>query len=325
MALINHYDDIIPQRQRSGNFFKLEDSCKDDLAHIAFENVFKIFTRGCRKQTGDISSIECCGNLRIQINAVRYNQHGGVIQLRQMRHFLCCKHHQQRLTATLKMPDQTLLDLVLQHTLNNQICTFVLLISADNLNFAVSLIRGVQGKEAEDIHNLCRCDHVRNADPHIFQGAFILMVGCMPGAPHGAGHIDRAITIALTLRGKVKDAGNKHLRNHPLIVCNVIGSVQPSDGTAHRCFQFANGNRNAVDQQNDVEATATIYAREDPLIGYHTFILIQGAICLSSKDVYGYMLTILTKGERVLFENQLLKDLILCNQIVRTGRQNNIA
>ena len=170
------------------------------------------------------------------------------------------------------MPNQAFLGITGYHTIHNQVCALKLLITADDLVFPIFFVGGKHGEELEDVHNPFRSDHILHADLNISQAAFGFMCGSMPWAPHIYRHIDRAVTVALTFGGKVKYISYEHPRNAFFVSGDIIGTVQPGDGVTNRSLQFADGYRETVDQQNNVQPLAVFLLGVYPLIGDHIFV-----------------------------------------------------
>ena len=63
------------------------------------------------------------------------------------------ENHQQRLAGPLKMPDEAFLRAARHHAFDDLVAGFVLLVAADQLNFALVPIRGEHGEMMEDAQN----------------------------------------------------------------------------------------------------------------------------------------------------------------------------
>ena len=146
------------------------------------------------------------------------------------------------------MPNKTFLRVSGANTIDDHVGTFILLIAGDNLILAILAVSSVQGEELEQVHDLILCDHVHHADLYSGKGAVRFILGRVPRAIFRCGHADRPIPITLALSSKVEHVGHEHLRNALFIFVDVLCTIQPSNGSADRRFQLADGKREAVYQ-----------------------------------------------------------------------------
>ena len=220
------------------------------------------------------------------------------------------------------MPDQALLRVSGFHTLHDQICTFILLIAANDLVFSIFLICSKQCEELENVHDLPRLHHICNTDLDIGQRSFDLVVRCVPRTPHIDRHTDRTVAEHLTLGRKVEYICYEHRCNALLVVCDVTCTIKPCDRTADGRFQLTNSNREAVDEQNNIKAVSAFLHRVNPLIRHD--ILVQSEVLLRhcAKETDRNHSAVLAKRIRVFLKNELFEDFILCDEIMRLHREN---
>ena len=215
------------------------------------------------------------------------------------------------------MPNQALLRITSLHTVDDQIRSFILLITAHDLDLAVVLIGGKQREVPEQIEDNLVTEHAGKAVLYFEKIAFFMGDTGIPRSPKRHRRTDGTIAIALAVRSEVEDIGHKHLRDGFLIFQDVLRAIHPADGWAHRRLHLANGNREAIDQQHDVQPLAAMRLRIYPLVGDDKLVIVR-IIVVEEPDADGT--AILVKREGVFFKNELLEPLILRDQIVRLHR-----
>ena len=141
MGLIAHEDNIAAIREFLANITKFKDRGNEDFSLVLFKEVNKrLFAIGSC-QVGNIHIIKVGRDLGLKVQTVIYNDHCRGLQFRLHAELLCGKDHEQRFTRSLEMPDESLLRESGLNTLHNSICTLILLITANDLDFAVFLVR----------------------------------------------------------------------------------------------------------------------------------------------------------------------------------------
>ena len=170
------------------------------------------------------------------------------------------------------MPNKSLLRFSFKHSLNDSICTFKLLITANNFILSMLLVCCKQGKEPENIHNNLRFNHICDGLLHMNQCAFSLVSFRMPRSPNSKGRIDRTISIAFSFGCKVEDVRHKHLRNTLFVSENISGTIHPRNCFSYGSFQLSDCNRESVYQKHNVKSLSAFSFRIYPLIGDDIFI-----------------------------------------------------
>ena len=89
----------------------------------------------------------------VEVDSVDDDQHGGIAQFRVQPQLLRGEHHQQRLARSLEVPDQALLDLTFDHSLDDQVRALVLLVAEDDLDAAVFFVGGEDGEVLQDVQH----------------------------------------------------------------------------------------------------------------------------------------------------------------------------
>jgi len=180
------------------------------------------------------------------------------------------------------VPDQALFGAAIDHAIDHPVGCLILLIAADDLDAPVFLVGGEQGEVLQNIQQDFRPEHAFDRSFHALQisffhaSGFILHTAIVPRPPDIDGHPHRTIAKALAFGGKREDVGRKHLRRALLIpVMNVAGAVHPGHRRAHRRFGLTDHQRNAVYQQDNVEAPAAFLDRIHPLVGDHVIVVAQ--------------------------------------------------
>jgi hypothetical protein len=156
VRFIHQHHDILAVVEHAIDLAKFKDGGDDNLARILAQQPLQFLARFGLDQIGDIGGMEGSADLGIQVDAVDHDQHGGVAQRGLHAQLLGGEHHQQRLAAALKMPDQALFGSALQHAPHDGIGGFVLLVAAHDLHPALAFVGGEQGKVGQDIQ-----DHFR--------------------------------------------------------------------------------------------------------------------------------------------------------------------
>ena len=193
------------------------------------------------------------------------------------------------------MPEQPFFRVPRFYSLNNQVCSLILLIPADNFIFPIFFVRGKHGKKLKNIHDFLWCYHVCHIEHYIGQASLALIFRSMPGSPAACRHAYRAIPVTFSFCGKVKDIGDKHPRNTFFVCPNIIRSVQPGNGVSHRCFQLPHCYGKTIDQKHNVQPFAMISGGINPLVRYYVFILGQFLSGHRSKKTNRDHSTVLSK------------------------------
>ena len=215
------------------------------------------------------------------------------------------------------MPNQAFFRITGLHTVDDQIRALILLIAAHDFDLAVVLIGGEEREVPEQIEDNLVTEHAGKAALHLEEIALFMGNTGIPRPPERHRRTDGAIAIALAVRGEVEDIGHKHLRDGFLIFQNVLRAIYPADGGANRGLHLANGNREAIDQQHDVQPLAAMRLWIYPLVGDDKLVVVR-IIVVEEPDADGT--AILVKREGVFFKDELLEPLVLRDQIVRLHR-----
>ena len=239
MRFIHHNNDIGSRIEHLVHFIEEENRCDKYFSGIALEKLNKAFLVFCDLKIWHTGGAECRIKLRFQINAIQNNHNGGVAQVAHHAKFLRSKDHQQRLAATLEVPNEALLRIAGANALNDSVCSFILLITADNLVLLILLIGREQRKVTEDIQNDLFFRHCAYAALNIGQCALTLVIRRVPWTPMRHIGLHGSIAIAFALGSKVKDIGYKHLRDTLLVIKNVLSAINPGDGFVNRSLDFA--------------------------------------------------------------------------------------
>ena len=88
----------------------------------------------------------------------------------------------------------------------------------------------------------------------------------------------------LSLAGKAKDVRYEHLRDALLIMHDISSTISPCHLWTNRGLSLANNHRNAIDDEHQIKALASLLAQSGvlPLIGNDTAVLILLAILILS-------------------------------------------
>ena len=84
--------------------------------------------------------------------------------------------HQQRFAAALEMPDQALLWITLHHAVDDLVGGEILLVTADDLDAAVLLVRGEQREVLQDVEHDLGPEHALDCRLHVVQLTFRLVL-----------------------------------------------------------------------------------------------------------------------------------------------------
>ena len=272
VCFVDHNDDVVTSIKFAADFTKLKDGSDEYFTHIATEEGKQFFLRGCTCKIRNVGSVERGSNLCLKVNAVVHNNHCRILEFWNHTQLLSCKHHQQRLSGTLEMPDQAFFGIPGHNTVDDHICTFKLLIAADDFVFAILFVRCKHGEELEDVHYLFGRNHIFDADLHIGKAALSFVGCCMPRAPHVNGHVNRTVSIAFPFGSEVEHIRYEHSRDAFLVSGDVTGSVQPCDCAADGSLKLTNGNRETIDKENNIESLSTFGLRVYPLICDDVFV-----------------------------------------------------
>ena len=108
VGLVHQHDDVLALVQRPVSLGELEDGGDDDLARVLAQQRLQLLARLGLDQVGDVAGVEGGADLRVQVDAVDHDQHGGVAQGGLQAQLLGGEDHQQRFAAALEVPDQSL-------------------------------------------------------------------------------------------------------------------------------------------------------------------------------------------------------------------------
>ena len=217
------------------------------------------------------------------------------------------------------MPYKTLLGFTSLNTLYNKVCAFVLLITAHNFKFSKLFISRENSEITEDIEYSFMLKHCHKASLNIGKCALILTFRHMPRAPVGYFGIYGTITETFTFGGKVEKIGYKHSRDTFFIIKNILSTINPRYSFTCSGLDFANDNRETVNQQYYIKTFSALYLRIYPLICNniavfsHFLFGAQTKICNRNKTM------IFAKRKRILFKYLIFKLLVYSNEISSTS------
>ena len=160
MGLIAHEDDIAAVGELFGDITKFENGGDEDLPLVLFEEINQFLFAGSTSQIGNIHIIEVGSNLGLKIQTVVHDYDGRGFEFRLHAELLGCKYHEQGLTTSLEVPDETFLGIPRFHSLYDGICAFVLLVATDDLNLAMLLVCRIKSEEPHDVQHLCWLHHL---------------------------------------------------------------------------------------------------------------------------------------------------------------------
>ena len=151
MRLIHHHDNVRPNIQRSAGLGKLVDGGNQYLAHVLPKQRLQLLARSHSQHVGDVGRVECSGDLRIQVDTVHHDDDRGASQLWMHAKLQSGEDHQQRLAATLEMPDQAFLRIPGDYAGNDLVGGEVLLVAADDLDAAMFVVCGEERKVLSNV------------------------------------------------------------------------------------------------------------------------------------------------------------------------------
>ena len=150
---------------------------------------------------------------------------------------------------------------------------------------------------------------------NVFNGSFCFNLSFKPRSPFSEWCSYAAIAEGLTFGSKVEDVRNKHLRDALLVTEDVIGTICPCDTAAYRALDFAEHQRDTIDEENDIKALASLCAGFGihPLIGNHAVVVLHVFVIEEgNRDV----IAILSERITILLEYEFLESLVGGNQIM---------
>ena len=213
------------------------------------------------------------------------------------------------------MPNKALFRFTINDTLDQKVCAFILLVTANYLKLTKLLICRENGEITENIQNSFVLNHRSNAALHIGKSSFILAFRYMPGTPVGYATVDSTITETLAFCSKVKDIGNKHAGNALFIIQNILGTVDPGNSFAGSSLDLTDYDGETVDQQNDIQPFAALYLGINPLICDHITVLSHLFFRTHSEVCNRDETVVLTKGESILLEDLIFEFLVKGDKI----------
>ena len=149
--------------------------------------------RGHADHVRHVGGVEGGGDLRVQVDAVHHDDDRGIAELRDASAASARQRPSERLAAALKMPDEALFRLALDHALDDLVRREILLVAADDLDAPVLLVRGEEGEVLQDVEHHFGPEHALHRRLHVVQLAFLLVLLVAPRAPHLDGHADGAV------------------------------------------------------------------------------------------------------------------------------------
>ena len=109
------------------------------------------------------------------------------------------ENHQERLTATLEMPNEALLRVTFHHSVHDLVGSEVLLIPANHLDAPVLLIRCEDGEALKNVQHYFGPEHAFHRGFNVMELSLFLVLLVAPGSPHINGHPDRPIAETFAL------------------------------------------------------------------------------------------------------------------------------
>ena len=268
VGFVHHDDHIAAFAKSLRHVSELENRGDQDLPLVVLEESNQFLLATGRGQIGNIGAHEVRRDLCFQVNTVIDDDHGRGLQSFLHTEFLRGKDHQQGFPAALEMPDQSLLRIPVQDALHDRVRAFVLLITADDFDLAEFPVSGVDGEIAHDVYDACRLHQGNERLRDKSQRSLAVVFRLVPWAPFGQRGTDGGVAECLAFRRERQDIWHKHLGNALFVALNILRSVRPAHAGADRRFQFADDERQTVDQKNQVQTFAAFAAGfwETPLI-----------------------------------------------------------
>ncbi len=193
VRLVDHDDNVVPLVEHAVRLGEFEDGRDDDLARVLAQQLLQLGAGLRLDQVGDVRGVERGADLRIQVDAVHDDDHGGRTQSRLQPQLLRGEDHEQRLARPLKVPDQPLARRALDHTLHDLVGGVVLLVAADDLEAALLLVGGEEGEVCQDIQDDVRAQQGLNRLADVAQAGGRQIFVCAPGTPQFDRHADSAV------------------------------------------------------------------------------------------------------------------------------------
>ena len=159
--------------------------------------------------------------------------------------------------------------IALDHALDDLVGGLVLLVAADDLDAAVLLVGGEEGEVLQDVQHHLGPEHALDRGLDVVQLRLPRWFSVVaPRAPHLDGHADGAVAEQLALGGKGEDVRHEHGRHLLLVdLVDLEGAVEPGHGAARGRLGLADDQRQAVDQEDHVEALLHRAGLVGPLVG----------------------------------------------------------
>ena len=299
VCLVHQHDDVRAGVEQPLRLAKLENGRDDDLAAVLAQQLRQFLARLRLNQIGNVGGVEGGADLRVQVDAVHGDDHGGVAQARLHAQLLRGEDHEQRFARPLKMPDQPFLGRAGQHALHDAVGPIVLLIAADDLEPALLLVRGKEREVGEDVEQHVGPQQRRHAALQFGETA-----ACIPGTPQRNvvlhrtfcgvpgtylpttrlflpprppqlhRHVDRPVAQVFALGRHAEDIAGEEFRHEALVVVvHLERAVHPTDRVAHRRLGLDEHQREAVDQQDEIGAALGRPGAEDVLRGDDILVL----------------------------------------------------
>ena len=315
MRLIHHKNDIVALVERRVDLIEQENGGDNNLSDVTGQLVAEIVLVFRNNEIGHVCCAERSEDLIFKVYAVKNDKNGRIVEFLRHTELLSCKDHKERLSASLEVPNQALLGLSALHTLNHKVGALILLVTTDNLEFSELFIGRENREIAEDIKNGFVLDHSHQASLNVGKSAFVLAFRNVPRTPMGNTCAHSTVTETLALGSKIKDVRYKHTGDTLLVVKDILCAVNPRNSFAGCSLDFADNNRETVDQKHDIKTLAALNLRINPLIGNNVAILchlLRGThteICNRNKAM------VLSKRKRILLEDLILEFFVDGNKI----------
>ena len=94
--------------------------------------------------------------MRVEVDAINDDHHGRIPEVWIKAQLPSSEEHQKRLPRTLEVPNETLLRVTRDHSLDNLVRTFVLLVASDDLDSTLALVGCVDREVRQQIEDDAR-------------------------------------------------------------------------------------------------------------------------------------------------------------------------
>ena len=178
------------------------------------------------------------------------------------------------------MPNEPFLESAFADALDDLVGAVVLLVAADDLDAALLLVGGVEGKVLQQVEQAPGLEEVGELLADFAEAEFLHeVIGLAlepPGRPELERAAHRAIIEFLPLGGEGEQVRHEELGDAVLVdVVNLVGAIEPTHGGADGRLGLADDDGNAVDEQDDVRDLG--FQRLDGiLVGDDEAVVVEG-------------------------------------------------